>query len=142
MNATMSKIPYPSYKRQCMKFFICIICPLLILISIDLIVQMNTTETEDDERHEQDPQLVKRYVVFYITVLIMSAFSTWVYLVYKKNRYIDTLEEKCFELNDVLSIVKVGVFRPLEADMLVGKYRLFFVVQVNRDKVQYDILYK
>ena len=120
----------PKHKKDTLKIILTFLVPFIVLVIIDFTIKL-----------QSDPgtAIVRQSVVFLSIVFILTvAFAYMIYL-YNWNKILKVLELRVEEVRLTLEEVEVTLFKPSEANLAVGKYGLFFVLQVNRDAANYTI---
>ena len=120
----------PKHKKDTLKIILTFLVPFLVLVIIDFTIKL-----------QSDPgtAIVRQSVVFFSIVFILTvAFACMIYL-YNWNKILRVLELRVEEVRLILEEVESTLFKPSEANLAVGKYGLFFVLQVNRDAANYTI---
>ena len=104
--------------------------PFSVLVTFDFVIKLQSSPSVG---------IVRQSVVFLSIVFILLLIFGYLVFLYNWNKVLMTLELRASEVRFLLEEIEPTLFKPSEASLVVGKYGLFFVLQVNRDVANFTI---
>ena len=104
--------------------------PFSVLVTFDFVIKLQSSPSVG---------IVRQSVVFLSIVFILLLIFGYLVFLYNWNKVLKTLELRASEVRFLLEEIEPTLFKPSEASLVVGKYGLFFVLQVNRDVANFTI---